>query len=563
MNDTTTARVIGRRYRLESVIGRGGMGVVWAASDEVLGRPVAVKEVLPVVGLQPDELAVMRRRTLDEARNAARLSSGASVLVYDVVEEDGEPWIVMERLAPRTLADVLHERGVLATHEVAELGLRLLSALDAAHAVGVLHRDVKPSNVMFRGDERMGNAVLTDFGVARYAGDPSATATGTLIGSPAFVSPERAGGAPASAASDLWALGVTLWIAAEGISPFHRDGTLPTLTAVLTADPPALHLAGPLAPLLTGLLHKDPAQRLSAVQARRLLERVHGPRTDRRPVAPVAVAPAADPVPDVRPQPVPDVEPQAMPDVDRGPSRGRGRLAAAAAAVVVLGAVAAATQLVGGPSTDRRDAAAPTPSAAAPASPAAGTAKPTASVTAVTPSAATTTPTPSATPQATPSATPSATTAVPDASSTGGAVPAGMRRYADRTGFSIAVPSDWAADRQGSRVYLRDPGSSAYLLVDQTTTPAADPVADWRQQERVVSQKLSNYRLIRIDPLQVKGWRGADWEFTHGSGTHVLNRNLVTGPSRAYALYWSVPSRSWGTRLPQFEQITASFQPSR
>ena len=170
MNDTTTARVIGRRYRLESVIGRGGMGVVWAASDEVLGRPVAVKEVLPVVGLQPDELAVMRRRTLDEARNAARLSSGASVLVYDVVEEDGEPWIVMERLAPRTLADVLHERGVLATHEVAELGLRLLSALDAAHAVGVLHRDVKPSNVMFRGDERMGNAVLTDFGVARYAG---------------------------------------------------------------------------------------------------------------------------------------------------------------------------------------------------------------------------------------------------------------------------------------------------------------------------------------------------------------------------------------------------------
>ena len=133
--------------------------------------------------------------------------------------------------------------------------------------------------------------------------------------------------------------------------------------------------------------------------------------------------------------------------------------------------------------------------------------------------------------------------------------------YFCRTGFSIAVPSDWTADRQGGRVYLRDPASSAYLLVDQTTTPAADPVADWRQQERIVSQKLSGYRLIRIDPLQVKGWRGADWEFTHGTGTHVLNRNLVTGPAQAYALYWSVPSRSWDTRLAQFEQITASFRP--
>ena len=553
MNDTTTARVIGRRYRLESVIGRGGMGVVWSARDEVLGRPVAVKEVLPVAGLAPDELAVMRRRTLDEARNAARLSSGASVLVYDVVEEDGEPWIVMERLAARTLADVLHEREVLATHEVAELGLRLLSALDAAHAVGVLHRDVKPSNVMFRGDERMGNAVLTDFGVARYAGDPSATATGTLIGSPAFVSPERAGGAPASAASDLWALGVTLWIATEGISPFHRDGTLPTLTAVLTADPPSLHLAGPLAPLLTGLLHKDPAQRLSAVEARRLLERVHGPRTTRRADAPTAALPAAD---TTGTHTVPDVEPQALPDDARGRPRGRGRLAAVVAAVVAIGAVALAAQLAGGPSTDRGDVAGASPSASASAAAVPTTPSTQPSSSPASPSA----PPSSATPSATPSAT-TATTAAPDPSATGGAAPAGMRRYADRTGFSVAVPSDWTADRRGGRVYLRDPGSSAYLLVDQTTTPAADPVADWQQQERVVSQKLSNYHLVRIDPLQVNGWRGADWEFTHGSGTHVLNRNLVTGPNQAYALYWSVPSRSWGTRLAQFEQITASFQP--
>jgi hypothetical protein len=136
-----------------------------------------------------------------------------------------------------------------------------------------------------------------------------------------------------------------------------------------------------------------------------------------------------------------------------------------------------------------------------------------------------------------------------------------MRRYSDRSGFSVAVPRDWRVERRGRAVYLRDPSSSAYLLVDQTDRPAADPVADWRSQERSVSRRLPNYRLIRIDPLTVRGWRGADWEFTHGNATHVLNRNLITGPDQAYALYWSAPDRGWSRSEARFEQVTRSFQP--
>ncbi|HEX8498227.1 MAG TPA: serine/threonine-protein kinase [Actinomycetales bacterium] len=585
MDSATTDRLIGSRYRLESVLGRGGMGVVWAAHDLVLGRPVAVKEVLPVPGLSPEELAVVRRRTLDEARNAARLASGASVLVYDVVEEDGEPWIVMERLAPRTLDDVLRERGPLPTHEVAQLGLSLLDALDAAHAVGVLHRDVKPSNVMFRGEDRTDHAVLTDFGVARFVGDPSVTMTGTLIGSPAFVSPERAGGAAASPASDLWALGVTLWIAAEGVSPFHRAGTLETLSAVLTADPPRPQLAGPLAPLLTGLLHKDPDQRLTAAQARHALERIHGPRANRPEHVAVTdpvdrAAPLQPAVPLTAAAPVTAPAAPAAPPGDTRSPRGRGRLAAAlavtAVALAAVGVVAGSQLLDDGAS---RDAAAPTRATSGASAPADGPAAPSAATTpgaagggAPAPAPSTdaqplpspTDPSTGATtePDVTPSATGSASAGASRDAGADGAVAAGMRRYSDRTGFSVVVPSDWQTERRGSRVYLRDPGSPAYLLVDQTDDPASDPVADWEQQERRVSKRLKGYRLIRIDPLQIGAWRGADWEFTHGAGTHVLNRNLVTGPEQAYALYWSAPDSSWSQSLEQFEQVTRTFEPS-
>ncbi len=250
------------------------MGTVWSARDEVLGRKVAIKEVLPPPHLSATELDELRRRILQEARAAARIGSTAAVIVYDVVEEGDRPWIVMELLAPRTLQDVLAQRR-LRPVEAAALGLNVLAALRAADAAGVLHRDVKPGNVMFRGTgDDVARAVLTDFGIARFVGDPSATATGTVIGSPAYVAPERATGGPATLTSDLWSLGITLWTAVEGSSPFHRDGAPPTLTAIVTEDvPPAPH-AGALRPVLDGLLRKDPEERLSVLQVEESLRAV-------------------------------------------------------------------------------------------------------------------------------------------------------------------------------------------------------------------------------------------------------------------------------------------------
>jgi eukaryotic-like serine/threonine-protein kinase len=239
------------------------MGVLWAAEDETLGRAVAVKEIVP----RADLPAGQRERALREARAAARVTHPCAVTVYDVVEEDGRPWIVMELLPPRTLADVLAEDGSLTPPAAARLGLDILDALAAAHAAGVLHRDVKPGNVLFA----EGRAVLVDFGIASLDGDATISATGILLGSPAFMAPERARGERPTAASDLWSLGATLFTAVEGEAPFRRDGHLPTLAAVVTEEAPRAEHAGALRPLLTRLLARDPAERPTAEQARAAL----------------------------------------------------------------------------------------------------------------------------------------------------------------------------------------------------------------------------------------------------------------------------------------------------
>jgi serine/threonine protein kinase len=252
------------RYRLRHVVGRGGMGVLWAARDEMLGRDVAVKELRPPLDAAGEHNALVRERALREARAAARVTHPSAVTVYDVVEEDGRPWIVMELLPPRTLADVLAVEGPLAPGRVARIGLDLLDALTTAHQAGVLHRDVKPGNILFAD----GRAVLVDFGIATLDGDASLTSTGLLLGSPAFMSPERARGERPTPASDLWSLGATLFTAVEGVSPFRRDGQLPTLAAVVTQDAPPAEHAGPLRALLAGLLARDPADRPTAAQTR-------------------------------------------------------------------------------------------------------------------------------------------------------------------------------------------------------------------------------------------------------------------------------------------------------
>ncbi|MER7131780.1 serine/threonine protein kinase [Streptosporangium saharense] len=256
-----SGEVIGARYRLLEHIGRGGMGTVWRAKDEVLGRDVAVKEVIPSPDLTGPEREVFTVRTLREARAAGRIGHPGVATVYDVIEERGRPWIVMQLVESRTLGAVVREDGPLPADRAARVGLDVLGALVAAHHAGVLHRDVKPDNVLMARD---GRAVLTDFGIAVLEGDSSVTRTGALIGTPAFIAPERAGGGPAEFASDLWSLGVTLYVAVEGRSPFERAHPLATLSAVMHEEPAPMKLAGPLGPVIHGLLRKDPAQRMAA-----------------------------------------------------------------------------------------------------------------------------------------------------------------------------------------------------------------------------------------------------------------------------------------------------------
>ncbi|MFB9840289.1 serine/threonine-protein kinase, partial [Actinoallomurus acaciae] len=262
-------RVLAGRYRLSAQLGRGGMGAVWRADDQVLGRTVAVKELSLPTGITAERRAALCERAIREARVSSRLRHESIIGVHDVIAEDDRPWIVMELLAGRAL----DEAGPLPPHRVAEIGLAVLDALGVAHAEGVLHRDVKPGNIFLCDD---GRVVLTDFGIATLAGDVSLTASGGLVGSPGYMAPERLRGDTAGPPSDLWSLGATLYAAAEGRSPFARRTVAGTLSAVLTEEPAPPHRSGPLGPLLMAMLARDPAHRPPPDAIRAFLRRVAG-----------------------------------------------------------------------------------------------------------------------------------------------------------------------------------------------------------------------------------------------------------------------------------------------
>ena len=235
--------VIGGRYQLRAAIGHGGMGTVWQAADSLLRRDVAVKEVLLPHGMAGEDRQAMYERTLREARAAAALSHPSVVQVYDVVTEGGRPWIVMELLHARSLADLIIADGPLAPRAVAKIGIALLGALEVAHSAGVLHRDVKPANVLICTD---GRCVLTDFGVARMPAESNLTTPGMVLGSPHFISPERAIGGPFGPPSDLFSLGVTLYTAVEGRPPFDKPDPFETMRAVVEEPPaPAMRAGAP------------------------------------------------------------------------------------------------------------------------------------------------------------------------------------------------------------------------------------------------------------------------------------------------------------------------------
>ncbi|MFI7430638.1 protein kinase [Micromonospora sp. NPDC049836] len=261
--------VIAGRYRLLELVGRGGMGRVWRARDETLHREVAVKQVLPPQWLAANERDELRRRTLREARTAARLSHPNVVHVYDVVQVDDDPWLVMEYVPSRSLQELVDAEGPVDPRRAAGIGQAVLAALGAAHGAGVLHRDVKPANVLLARD---GRVLLTDFGLAVFdGGDGLMTRPGLVLGSPQYVAPERAAEGVSSIAADLWSLGATLHTAVEGRSPYARSTAMATLAALASQPPdPAPH-AGPLEPVLAGLLRRDPRRRLRHDEAARLL----------------------------------------------------------------------------------------------------------------------------------------------------------------------------------------------------------------------------------------------------------------------------------------------------
>ncbi|MEV0118663.1 protein kinase [Streptomyces sp. NPDC050844] len=271
-------KVLGGRYRVTSTIGRGGMGVVARAVDQLLNREVAVKILRAFTDASAGDLADLRVRMRREAQAAARIRHSGVVTVHDVTEQDGLPVIVMELVDGPSLDDVLAERGALEPHEAAAIGAKLMDALDAAHQAGVLHRDVKPGNVLL---ERGGRVVLTDFGIASMeAGDfdsgamDKLTRSGQLVGSLDFLPPERAQGREPGPASDIWSLGMTLYAAVEGTSPFRRTSVWSTLAAIVTEPLPEPQRAGALTPVLRALMAKDPESRPAAAQAREMLERV-------------------------------------------------------------------------------------------------------------------------------------------------------------------------------------------------------------------------------------------------------------------------------------------------
>jgi hypothetical protein len=471
------------------------------------------------------------------------------VTIYDVVEDGDKPWIVMELVEARTLRDIVERGGPLPPPRAAAVGLQVLAALRAAHELGVVHRDVKPGNVLI---DAGGRAVLADFGIARAVDSPSLTRSGVLVGSPSYTAPERARGERGGPESDLWSLGTTLYAAVEGRPPYERDGAWATLNAVVTQDPDPPERAGPLWPVLSQLLRRDPDRRLRAQAAEQMLREV-AETSDPDGTVPMGGTAAgaaagaagglaaAEKTRAFHRQPALAGPPSGSPELPGSgppgyrpsstrpiqPPRARAGQARPAHRGFWLGALAAvAALLIGGVALALSQAGQPQGSSPSPGG--RGT-------------------TAAASPGGQGShghgshgPNPNGHTPPGQQGRGGGpgggvaVLPPGYRQYRDATGFSIGVPAGWSVSHQGLYVYITPPSGGMFLLIDQTDHPKPDPLADWRQQEAARRGTYADYHLIRLAAVHyAEAERAADWEFTYaGSGgpTHVLNRNVLANP---------------------------------
>ncbi|MEU6770947.1 protein kinase [Streptomyces sp. NPDC046759] len=550
-------RVIAGRYRLEARIGRGGMGVVWQAVDEVLGRRVAVKELLPDDSLSEEDARRRRDRTFREARAVGRLRHPHIVVVHDVVEQDERPYLVMELVDGGSLADRISRQGPVDAAEVARIGVALLGAVRTAHEAGVLHRDIKPANVLI--ESGTGRVVLTDFGIAQVAGATTLTETGSFVGSPEYTAPERMSGLRTGPESDLWSVGALLCTALSGESPFRRDSLGGILHAVVAADirPPAQ--AEPLLPVVRGLLERDPDRRLGAAEAEQMLRtfletgrtpeapgtasgdtatgRVHrivGGRTPwpgaaGRTAKPGATTSRARPdaasyTPTQQDLPYagahtpgvagPVAEPPARPST-------RGVLVAALLVAALAGAGVSAAALLlnrdggGGGGSPGGTATSPaTGTRTSPDSP---------------PASGTAGPTPTAT---RPTGTAPGRTDSPTA-------PSGYRTARDPAGFSLAVPQDFTRSPQGERVFYLSPGDTFRLGVKVADPQPGGPQAVMERSAAEGPSANPGYHDGRVTRTTHDGHRAALWEFTWDGFS------ATEGPRHTYDLCWEEAGRMY------------------
>ncbi|MFI1149064.1 serine/threonine-protein kinase [Streptomyces sp. NPDC020817] len=534
---TGAGAVLAGRYRLVEPIGSGGMGKVWRAHDELLHRTVAVKELTAGLYVAQADREVLHARTQKEARAAARIQHPAVVVVHDVLEHDDRPWIVMEYIDGPSLADAAKAAGRIEPPEAARIGLHVLGALRAAHAVGVLHRDVKPGNVLLAKD---GRVLLTDFGIAAIEGDSSITRTGEIVGSIDYLAPERVTGGTPGTASDLWSLGATLYTAVEARSPFRRTSPISSLQAVVNDEPPALRQAGALGPVITALLRKDPEGRPSAQETERMLiEAMEGrqPKAAQAYVPTRAVTPEElDAAEEAEPEAAPAPAPAPAPDSARtaalpeqpGPApaaaQGGGRVKRAAAVALVAalvggGAVFGVLKFTGdteaGNGGSDKNASAPDRQGGEEAAP-----------------------------------------------------PEGYTQVTDPTGFTLFVPAGWKRQMDGDQIdYTPDNGKHFIRIAADPTPDYENPYAHLLDLEKQV-QKRTDYKKQRLNQNTFRdSTRAALWDFswtekgTHAGPRRAIEQMYVAPDGTEYAIYMSSPVADWSTTRQQFDVVLSGWKP--
>ncbi|MBU2668038.1 serine/threonine protein kinase [Actinoplanes bogorensis] len=490
--------LIGGRYRLLELVGSGGMGRVWRAQDELLQRVVAVKEItVPSTALEASQ-------TMREARAAARLDHPGVITVFDVVWQQERSWLVMEFIEGRSLQEVVQTDGPLSPVQAARLGLRVLSALRSAHAAGVLHRDVKPGNILLAADGRI---VLTDFGLA-IIGDRENGAPDPLLGSPHYVAPERLSSQETGTPADLYSLGATLYTAVEGRPPFLRDDVESSLHALRHEDPDPPRQAGPLAPLLLDLLDKNPDRRPDGAQTTTRLEAASAGANGFAPIA----------------RGIASVAPRRRP---------RTLLVAglSLALLVTGGGAYAARSYQARPAAV--EASAPATKPTIPADDLCGVGADRQPVTA-------------------------ATTRVP------AGLPKGWIWSRDPAGFALAVPSGWQRSAAGNEVCFGDPAGKRAFKVNQSPVRTQQPLAYWQAREK--DGGLPGYQRISMGVLLLKRG-GADWEYTWrpDSDTTLHERRVLvaTSSDRSYLLRWTTTDADWVRALPVQKQLVDLFASAR